>query len=115
MGDVEKKNNSVKPELRFNPSQIKYREMLNSLAGSSKANFLNDKGTISKSIPVRDLPDTLKKPPKDATTVVFDGMVSQRLVDIASLNNIKILVGTKIGNVTKQPVEIDILSKSDLE
>ncbi|WP_455392324.1 hypothetical protein [[Eubacterium] cellulosolvens] len=110
-----KKNHESKPNINFNATQIKYREMLSSLAGTSKANFLNDKGIVSKSVPVRELPDALKKPPKDATTVVFDGMVSQRLVDIASMGDVKKLVGTKLGNVTKHPVEIDIIIKSDLE
>jgi DNA primase len=113
--EEQKKNDNLKPELNFNELQLKYRDMLNTLAGSSKANFLDDKGSINKSVSVRDLPDALKKPPKDATTVVFDGMVSQRLVDIASMGNVKKLVGTKLGNVTKHPVEIDIILKSDLE
>jgi DNA primase len=113
--DDQKKIDMAKPELKFSESQIRFRDMLDSLAGSSKANFLNEKGTIAKSVPVRDLTEALKKPPKDATTVIFDGIISQRLVDIASLNSIKKLVGTKLGNVTKQPVELDIITKSDLE
>ena len=104
-----------KNELKFNVDQIKFREVLGSLNGSSKANLLNDKGTMLKSVSVRDLTETLKKPPKDTSTVIFDGTVSQRLVDIAASNNIKKLVGMKLGNVTKQPNDIDIILKNDLE
>ncbi len=111
----QKKNNSLKSDFKFSDLQIKYRDILNTLSGTSKANFLNEKGSVAKSVSVRDLTEELKKPPKDVTTVIFDGIVSQRLVDIASLNNIKMLIGTKIGNVTKQPVEIDVLTKGDLE
>ena len=95
--------------------QLKFREMLNSLNGSSKANFVNDKGNVSKSVSVRELTEAMKKPPKDTTVVIFDGLISQRLVDIAVSNNVKTLIGTKLGNLTKQPEEIDILVKTDLE
>jgi hypothetical protein len=89
--------------------------MLSTLNGTSKANFLKDNGTISKSVPVRDLTDALKKSPKDVTAVVFDGTISQRLVDIASMGNVKQLIGTKLGNVTKHPVDIELITRSDLE
>jgi len=115
ISEEQKKNNSLKQEPKFSEAQITYREMLNSLAGSSKANFINEKGSIAKSVQVRDLTDALKKPPKDSTAVVFDGTISQRLVDIAALNNIKKLVGMKVGNVTKQPVNIELIIKNDLE
>jgi DNA primase len=111
----QKKNDEIKSNVKFNPMQIKYRDMLNSLNGSSKANFLNDKGTVLKSVSVRDLTDALKKPPKDSDAVVFDGIISQRLVDIASANNIKKVVGMKLGNVTKQPDIIDLVTKAELE
>ena len=89
--------------------------MLESLNGSSKANLVNDKGTILKSVQVRDLTETLKRPPKDTSTVIFDGTVSQRLLDVAASNNIKKMVAMKLGNVTKQPDGIEIVIKNDLE
>ena len=104
-----------KSDIQFSPDQIKYKDMLNSLNGSLKANLLNEKGNVIKSVPVRDLADTLKSPPKDTLFVVFDGTISQRLVDISASNNIKNLVAMKIGNVTKQPDNIDLIIKSDLE
>ncbi len=110
-----KSDESTKPGYKFNKGQIKYREMLNTLNGSLKANFIDDKFTIIQSVPVRDLTESLKKSSKDTTAVVFDGTVSQRLVDIAALNNITKIVAMKIGNVTKQPVGLDIILKTDLE
>jgi DNA primase len=113
--DDKKKDNISTSELKFNANQVKFREILVSLNGSSKANLLNDKGTILKSVQVRDLTEILKKPPKDTSTVIFDGTVSQRLLDVAASNNIKKLIAMKMGNVTKQPTGIDIVIKSDLE
>ena len=111
----QKKNDIIKSDLKLNQNQVKFRDMLNTLHGSQKANLLNVRGTVIKSVSIRDLPDALKKPPKDTSSVVFDGAVSQRLVDIAAANNIKNLVAMKIGNVTKQPIELEIIIKSDLE
>ena len=110
-----KKDEEKKAEIKFNDTQIKYRDMLKSLNGSMKVNLLNDKGTVLKSVLVRDLADTLKSAPKDTSAVVFDGTISQRLVDIAGSNNIKDLVAMKIGNVTKQPVNVELIIKPDLE
>jgi DNA primase len=113
--EEQKKNDSTGSDMRYSPAQTKFREMLSTLNGTSKANFLKDNGTISKSVPVRDLTDALKKSPKDVTAVVFDGTISQRLVDIASMGNVKQLIGTKLGNVTKHPVDIELITRSDLE
>jgi DNA primase len=113
--EEEKKTEEPKSELKFSEEQIKYREMLNTLSGSMKANLLNEKGAVLKSVPVRDLTETLKSPPKDTSTVVFDGTISQRLVDIAASGSVKNLVGMKLGNVTKQPINVDLIIKPDLE
>ena len=113
--DEQKKNGIIKSDKKFNADQIKFRDMLNTLNGSSKANLLNEKGAVIKSIAVRDLVDALKKPPKGLLTVVFDGTVSQRVVDIAASNNVKNLIAAKMGNVTKQPIGLEIMLKADLE
>lgn len=115
INDEQKKNGIIKSDKKFNADQIKFRDMLNTLNGSSKANLLNEKGAVIKSIAVRDLVDALKKPPKGLSTVVFDGTVSQRVVDIAASNNVKNLIAAKMGNVTKQPMGLDIVIKTDLE
>jgi DNA primase len=110
-----KKDDNIKTDLKFSDDQVKFRDILESLNGSSKANLLDDKGAVLKNVLVRDLTETLKKPPKETSTVIFDGTVSQRLLDVAAANNIKKLVAMKVGNVTKQPLGIDIIIKDDLE
>ena len=46
--------------------------------------------------------------------VVFDGIVTQRIMDIAAEQKIGTIVGTKMGNITKQPAGTDVWSKDDL-
>ncbi|RLI03101.1 DNA primase, partial [Candidatus Bathyarchaeota archaeon] len=43
-------------------------------------------------------------------TVVFDGVITQRLVDIASEKKIKYLVAARISDVIKQPLNVKLLT-----
>ena len=45
--------------------------------------------------------------------VVFDGIITQRLLDIAHNKNVKEIVGIKLGNVGKMPKSVKVLTKSD--
>ena len=93
----------------------KYKEVLNNLSGSQKAKILNTKGDVVKEVAVRDLADALKKSPRDATSVVFDGIITQRLLDNLLGTTIKTIVGVKLGNITKQPASVEVVPKSMLE
>jgi hypothetical protein len=64
---------------------------------------------------VRNLADTLSSSQEEIETVVFDGIISQRLLDIATEHKIKNIVGVKVGNIIKQPSTIQIVVKNDLE
>ena len=61
-----------------------------------------------------NLASRLKAYKDNVLSVVFDGVITQRLVDIASSNSIKNLIGVKIGNVAKVPADMEILTSSML-
>jgi len=94
--------------------QQKYKNILDNLAGSSKAQMLSPNDSIVEETPVRNLADALKKSSSNIKTLVFDGIVTQRLVDIATQKGISTIVGSKLGNVSKQLTSIEILTKNDL-
>jgi DNA primase len=94
--------------------QNKYKSLLNSLSGSSKAQMLNSDDSLVTETQVRDLAETLKKTTTTVNTLVFDGIITQRLIDIAAEKGIKTIVGSKLGNVSKQLTSIEILTKNDL-
>jgi DNA primase len=94
--------------------QKNYGKVLEEISGSLKAVLFDDNGTEIKKIPVRDLTDSLKKS-ENISTVVFDGIITQRLLDIASSKNIKEIVGIKIGNVIKMPTSVKVITKKDIE
>ncbi len=101
------------PQRRAAPQIEKYREMLIELSGSSKARILDERDEIAIEVPVRELVETLKSNTKRVKAVVFDGIITQRILDIAADIGIKSVIGAKMGTVAKQPANIQILTKGD--
>jgi DNA primase len=97
----------------LNPKLEKYRDMLVQLGGSSMARLLDEADGVVTEVPVRELVDTLKTA-KQTRAVVFDGIITQRILDIASEMSMHSVVGTKMGTITKQPSGIDVWTRSDL-
>ena len=97
----------------LNPKLEKYRDMLLSMGGSSKARLLDESDGVVAEVPVRELVETLKGA-KQTRAVVFDGIITQRILDIASELNMHSVVGTKMGTITKQPAGVEIWTRSDL-
>ena len=91
-----------------------YGKILDEISGSLKAVLFDKNDKELKKIPVRELTDSLKKS-DDISTVVFDGIITQRLLDIANSKNVKEIVGIKLGNVVKTPSSVKVLIKKDLE
>lgn len=97
----------------LNPKLEKYRDMLVQLGGSSTARLLDDSDIVLSEIPVRELVETLKTK-KNTRAVVFDGIITQRILDIAAEMNMHSVVGTKMGTITKQPTGVEVWTRSDL-
>jgi DNA primase len=100
---------------RLSDEQLQYKDILQGLSGSFKAKLLNTRGHVIKEVPVRDLAEALSRPPEGLKTVIFDGVITQRILDLASEKKVKTLVGVKFGSITKQPTGLEVLTKSDLE
>jgi DNA primase len=93
-----------------------FKELLGGLSGSLKAILLDDAGrTLQADLAVRELADTLKTGRSGVHAVVFDGVITQRLLDIAAERKIATVVGVKMGNVTKVPEAVEILTRDDLQ
>jgi DNA primase len=85
----------------------------NSLKGTLEAILLNDKMAQIGRMPVNELADKLKEA-EGVNTVVFDGITTQRLVDIASEKSIKYLVSARVSDIVKQPLNVHLLTFSDV-
>jgi hypothetical protein len=79
-----------------------------------EAILLNEKMKQIERIPVSELAEKLQQA-KDVDTVVFDGVITQRLIDIASERNIKYLVAARVSDVVKQPLNVHLLTFADIQ
>jgi DNA primase len=113
-GKAEETKKEKEKERIVTDKQKGYGKILNEISGSLKAVLFDKEDKEIKKIPVRELTDSLKKS-DNISTVVFDGIITQRLLDIANTKNIKEIVGIKIGNVVKMPTSVKVLTKKDLE
>jgi len=84
------------------------------LEGTLEAVLLNKKMKQIERLPVSELAEKLQKM-KDVDTVIFDGVITQRLVDIASEKNIKYLVAARVSEAIKQPLGIHLLTFAEVE
>ena len=67
-----------------------------------------------KRLPVSELAEKLQKI-DGVDTVVFDGVITKRLVDIADEKKVKHLIAARVSNAVKQPLNIKLLTFTDLE
>jgi len=110
----EESSEDRRPAKKLNAAQEKYKGIINELSSSSKARLIGANGAVVKEMPVKELANTLKEGVEGITAVVFDGIVTQRILDIAAEQKIGTIIGTKMGNITKQPANVDVWTKDDL-
>ncbi|PTD93437.1 hypothetical protein C9439_07695 [archaeon SCG-AAA382B04] len=94
--------------------QKDYQKYLNELEGTLKAKLLDKNKEEIEEIPVRELTNRIKKSKNTIHTIIFDGVTTQRLLDVSSDNNVKRLVGIKKGSIAKKPTDVEIISKKEL-
>ncbi len=109
---------TVKPKIVEEPKEeVKknvFQEHISQLSGSLSARMLDENNNIIHEVPVRDLATALKDMNGNVMSVVFDGVITQRIVDIASEKGISNLVGAKIGNLVKTPTSLHIEASTAL-
>jgi DNA primase len=94
---------------------ITITETIRSLQGALEAVLYTREWKEIKRIPVRDLVNEISSTEKDSIyAVVLDGIITQRLIDISSEKNIKILIGARIGKVDFKSPNVVTLTFSEL-
>jgi len=84
---------------------------LKDLSKTLKARFYDADYVMIRELPVREVIKSLGEV-KGIHAIVFDGIVTQRLVDLAENQGVTILVGGKMGNVSKKPTKLELLIPS---
>ncbi len=77
------------------------------LVGTLEAVLLNEKLEPIERLPVSQLAEKLQQT-SGVDTVIFDGIITQRIVDIASEKNIKNIIASRISEVVKPPLNVQL-------
>ncbi len=83
------------------------------ISETSEAVLFNEELNSIDSMPVSELTNKLQSI-DGVHAIVFDGVITQRLSDIASEKNVKYLIGARLGKITKKPLDIELLTFQDI-
>ena len=98
----------------LSPEQEAFRDMLLDMSSTHNAKLLAEDNSVVKEVAVKNLVNSLKEDSDGIAVIVFDGVISQRILDVSVERGIKTIVGTRRGNITKMPAETTIYTKEDL-
>ena len=93
-----------KPKLEL-PPQI--TQNAKALVGSLEAILLNEKLEQIERLPVSQLAERLQQV-TGVDTLIFDGIITQRIVDIASDKNIKRIIASRVSEAVKPALNVDL-------
>jgi len=85
---------------------------INTLRGTLKAQLLNDKLELIEEVQVRDLKEQISKT-RNIKAVVFDGVVTQELADLAAGKGVQYLIGMR-SRVESVPKNLRVLTLDEL-
>jgi len=93
------------------PQREWFRQHVDELDGTLSARLFDRNQNVVKEIAVRDLARELKDSNGDLSGVIFDGVVTQRILDIAAEKGLEYLIGAKLGNIAKSPICVKVMTK----
>jgi DNA primase len=109
MGEPYKQPKKEKPKVEI-PSEIV--QYMKGLEGTLEAVILNEKLEQMERLPVSQLAEKLQQM-EGVDTVIFDGIITQRIVDLASEKNIKKIIASRMSDAVKPSLNVELLTFSD--
>lgn len=105
---------SQKKLLQLSKEQIALlKEKVAQIKGKLTSLLLDENGNVIEEIPIGELYEKLDQH-DNVKYLVFDGVVTQRLLDKSAGLGIQVIVGERIGKVEKQPEKLLVLRSEDL-
>ncbi len=102
------------PVVPLSPELQKYFDLLGGVENTSRSLFVGADDAVVGEAPVKEMIEALANLSSPAKAVIFDGIVSQRLVDVAQEKGIGTVVATRLGPIGKIPEQIRVYTKADL-
>jgi DNA primase len=86
------------------------RHGVKALQGTLEAVLLNEKLEQIKRLPVSQLAEKLQQVKKVVDTIIFDGIITQRIVDLAAEKNIKRIVAARKSEAVKPALNVELIT-----
>ncbi|MGP8078612.1 MAG: DNA primase DnaG [Thermoplasmata archaeon] len=102
------------PAAPLPPELSRYFELLHGVENASRCLFVGEDDAVIGEAPIKEMIEAISNLSTPAKAVIFDGIVSQRLLDVAHEKGIGTVVGTRLGPVGKIPDQLRIFTKADL-
>ncbi len=102
------------PPPTLSPRLSKLFQDLSQLENPSRARLLGEGDALVAEIAAKDVVDALTQAPGPIRTLIFDGVVSQRLLDVAQEKGVGELIAVRMGAIGKMPDNVRVYTRSDL-
>ena len=89
-------------------------QTIKELDGTLEAILLNESMEQMERLPVSQLAEKLQQM-KDVNTVIFDGIITQRIVDVANEKSIKNVIASRISEAVKTPLNVQLITFSEVK
>ncbi len=83
------------------------------LRGTLEAVIFDESGKELSKMPISELAEKIPGV-ENAHLVLFDGVVTQRLLDIAANKNIRFVIGDRVSDGAKRPSNVNVMTLTDL-
>ena len=78
----------------------RYVEALGELHNTLRGRLYDSSGSIVSEVPIRELIQAIQDAP-EIDAVVFDGIITQRLIELANKRSVKAVYGIRAGQITR--------------
>ncbi len=102
------------PAAPLPPDLAHYFDLLNGIENASRALFVGEDDAVVGEAPIKEMYEALATLSTPTKALVFDGIVSQRLVDVAQEKGIGTVVASRLGPIGKIPEQVRVFTKADL-
>lgn len=90
-------------------------EEIKKLPGTLEGIIFDENWNLVERVQVRDIITKLENLTNgNASFIIFDEVITQRLLELAASKNVKLIIGVRIGGINKKPENVKILTLADV-
>ncbi len=102
------------PAASLPPELARLFDLLGGVENSSRCLIVGENDAVVGEAPIKDMIEAVSGLSAPAKAIVFDGIVSQRVLDVAQEKGIGVVVGSRLGPIGKVPDQVRVFTRADL-